>query len=47
MGYDTSKFEKDLKNLNIELSEKQIQQFMTHVKLLDLVKLQLFLPLKY
>lgn len=34
MNYDTSKFLSDLKELNITLTEKQIQQFLTYFELL-------------
>ena len=34
MSYDTSKFEKALQELNIELTEKQIDQFMKYYEML-------------
>ena len=34
MAYNTSKFEKALQDLNIELSEKQINQFMQYYEML-------------
>ena len=34
MSYDTSKFEKALQELNIELTEKQIEQFMKYYEML-------------
>ena len=34
MSYDTSKFEKALQNLSIELSEKQMDQFMKYYEML-------------